>query len=87
MSAARQLEMFEATCDHREAVLCGAGWLYCPTCKQHHRPKDVDPVAVWLDVSPEEAVRRAAADELLRPLLEPFAMRIFRQDAAILKAH
>lgn len=49
MSAARQLELFTEACDHRHAVLCGAGWLYCPSCRMHHRPSDVDPVAVWLE--------------------------------------
>ncbi len=52
---------------HDSVLATGGGWAV------RHGTIDALPdtaVSVWLDISPEEAVRRAAADPTLRPLLE-----------------
>lgn len=42
-----QLALFPSICEHAEAELCGAGWLWCPNCETHGRPADVDPLAAY----------------------------------------
>lgn len=63
-----EAELTAALCSgDRVVIAAGGGWITSPASESVI--KDAETRVIWLRVSPEEAVRRAAQDSVERPLL------------------
>lgn len=65
---ALEADLTERVAGQRDVVLApGGGWITQPSLVQRLRPESC---FIWLRVSAEEAIRRAGADAVVRPLLK-----------------